>query len=513
MARWVSADALRVQDLGLSDAVKQGIEGYRFGQEQKNIQDQKELGSLMAGIPEAVVSDTSTDSYEDTAQSNMLRARQKYNPVADPSASGAQALEAIPADSYVSNADVQNEQIKTTETKTTTSKDWKAWEDGIRKKAGAMGPEALQAANAHITKTKQDALRENASTAMLAYQNGDTRSAMLALQEAYTSFPDGNRAEIDMVGGEMVAKIYDEETGELLETRPVGIQDIAAIVQLSEDPVAYAEALTAAESAQAAADLEERKVVVDEKNLDLLEQKEENVMDRFKISEKRLSAKDADSMSIAERNAAVAEGRAEVDKLRSGVMNKGTEATIRNIEANIEELDKASGRADDQLVVDKARQALAEKKQSLEGLKNAQDAPNRALQNKKLEAEIKVLEANEKYILGGKGSGSETYIKQMKLKDLVKAITDIQTTIQEAKFLASDDKATETDKQAYQNLLILQQRLYDEEASRSNPLGSGQAGSTDTRTVDPVKVNSVEEARALPKGTKFITPTGRTGTT
>ena len=420
MAKWVSGSDLRIDPVGYSDALKSGIEGYRFGQEIKDRRDQEELGSLMAGIPEAETSEVSVPN----AVSRNLEETAKINTAGAIPTEGGENLQArVEA--------VGGMQRK----KTTTSKDWKSWEEGIRAKAGSMGPEALQKANAHITSTKQASLRDNASAAMTALQTGDTATAKQALEEAYTSFPDGNRAEIDTVDGQLVAKVYNEDTDELVETKPITMQEIADIVRISEDPVAYANAVREAEIATAAATEDTR---------------------RFNVVEGRLTKADSDDMSIAQRTAAVAEGRAAIEKLRSGVQNAESRQRIKQIVANMEEVVSASKRADkkteldaktydegkEQRAADLARtetdidkmkvdMKIEDAQLKLQQIENIQGGAQRELERKKTMAEIAELKAKAQYYgAGGSSTNAETYFK--KKNALYQRLNTARTSMNEA---------------------------------------------------------------------------------
>lgn len=400
MGRW-NTD-VRINPVDWQGAVDSGIKGYEFGQKVKDRKDQEELGTLMSGIPEAVTTDTYTDTPESFRMGEDRRA----------GAMGASphGVGAIPPSAEA----MQAAQTK----KTTTSKDWKSWEDSIRQKAGSMGPEALQKANAHITSTKQGALRDNASQAMLAMQRGDMAGAKSALEEAYSGFPDGNRAEVDVVDGKLVAKVYNEESGALVETKPITMEEIAGIVQITEDPVAYVNAVKAAELAAA---------------------KTTEATRQFNVTEGRLSKADTDDMSIAERTASVAEGRAAVEKLRSGVQNDETRKRIKEITANMEEVLKSSERADKKAKLDSkqydegaeqrkadiemTRQQIAkskvdmeidEKKMALEQLQYMGSGAERNLERQKLGAEIKELEAKAQYYAnGGSTTNAESTFKKL----------------------------------------------------------------------------------------------------
>jgi len=421
MAKWVSADALRVQDLGLTNAVNQGIAGYRFGQEQKGIRDQEELGSMMAAIPEA----EQTTQMVASEQSNML-ADQTADFADEPVIANPHQVTAIPE----SEAAVQQMGKRK---KTTTSKDWKSWEEGIRKKAGAMGPKALADANAHISTTKQGSLRENAATAMAAMRAGDLRTAKDALQEAYTSFPDGNRAEIEEVGGKLVANIYNEDTGQLVESKPIGPQDMADIVRISEDPVAYADAVRQAE-------------------LDAVAVAEDRT--RFDITEGRLSTQVSNDMTLGERRLKMQEGQAAIDAVRSGVQNEESRQKMAQIVSNMEELVKASKRADDMTEADinkaessiektKADMEIDAAKLKLEQIAYIGDGASRNLKRQKIDAEIKELEAKAAYYAGGgtKAAGKTYFAKRNDLLQRMNTAAKSMEAADEA--MASENKRAE----------------------------------------------------------------------
>jgi len=419
MARWVNGNALRIDPVGYNDALQSAIGGYEFGQQVRDRRAQEELGSAMAAIPEAVT----VDEYHPTAASNKLESEAKINTAgAIPTMGGENLRERAEA--------VGGMQRKTT----TTSKDWKSWQDEIRKKAGAMGPEQLARANEHITTTMRGAMRDSAANAMAALQAGDLRTAKSALEEAYTGFPDGNRAEIDMEGDQLTAKVYDEESGKLIETRPITLQEVADVVRISEDPVAYADAIRQAELTAEAA-REDR--------------------ERFDITESRLSTKDSNDMTLGERRLKMQEGQAAIDAVRSGVQNKESEAKIKQIIGNMEELVKASKRADDMTEADinkiessiekaKADMEIDAAKLKLEQLEYIGSGAERNLKRQKIDAEIKELEAKATYYAnGGTKAAGKTYFA--KRNDLLQRMNTAANSME----AADEAMATEQKRAAY----------------------------------------------------------------
>lgn len=401
---------------------------YKLGTSIQDRSRSEELGEAMAAIPESVT----TESTVPTEQSKML-AEQSADFSDEPKAAiPGQGDPAMQGQGQGTGIPLQEQKIQemTQRKKSVTTKDWSAWEQKVREAAGKMGPEAVQAAEAHIMKTQHDSFKKSAGQAMAAMQQGDLRTAKESLEEAYSNMPDGNRAEITVQGDQVVATTYDEETGEMVgQPMPLTMEDIGNTLTQLMDPAGWAQTMTATK-AKAAEDAEKIR--------------------QFEITEGRLSSADADDLSVAERTAGVADRKLRLEELKNNQDIPYRASQIAKIEAEIVELGKASVRAETKLGLEAdkitnqvnqfettaaqsatkisnqasqaERSALLEESKQFD--KQAQDAVTNALNDAKLmleenkhsanvpkiEAQIKELEAKANYYNnGGTAAKSKTY--------------------------------------------------------------------------------------------------------
>ena len=451
MARWGNASDFRATGIDWQGIVDSGIKGYELGEKVRDKRNIQALGSAMAEGPQ----DKGIDTFEDTAQSNMLAARQKYNTPEgqrDP-------LKAIP---NVSDSDVQGARKKTT----TTTKDWESWEADIRKRAGAISPERLQAANDHITKTQQAGFTKSATKAAQMVSMGNLRGAEAALEEAYSNMPDGNNIDVIVRDGQLFVQIVDEETGKSEgEPQALKADDITGFIQQMQDPVAWGKAVKEgrAATAKAAQDLE-----------------------NFKQTEGRLTNKDINSMTIAERGQKLEERRIELSELKEKGATQARDAQIKKIEADMEELTKASARAEVQsgLAVDASTRA--NEKAIEEQYRYDTGSAQRDADTQKTYAEIQKLLADANYTSSGKGAGKGYTLETMPHKDLVMAIGKTETQLGETTYgMEADEIQAVHDKARDPNAKLTEEerrivemggmidRLYAEEEARSRSGGAG----------------------------------------
>ncbi|RLC18923.1 MAG: hypothetical protein DRI24_01775 [Deltaproteobacteria bacterium] len=470
MARYVNASDLRIDPVDYQGAIEAGIKGYQTGQGIRDDIQQRKLGQAIATGPE----DVTTDTYSGGTDQEKMLAEQGMD-----FTEGSGAIPEQEAGLY-----------KDTKRKRTTAKDWKSWEDEVMKIAGSRGgPKQAEQARQHITNTQMGAFQKAAGRATNALEMGDLRTAKDHLEDAYSNIPDGNSVEVDITGGKLMATVTNEETGDTVGQKEITAEDIGNYITQLSDPKAWSAMVQSSRESDRKAGLDERKVAVDEGNLGRLVAADEEAASQFDIKETRLSSADADKMSIADRTAAVAEGRAAIEAIRSGVQNETSNAQIKQIIASMEEVVKASKRADDKAALNtkiydegaeqrkvdlektettietmKAEQKLAEVKQALELVELDKAGPQRDADLKKTLAQVKELEAKAKYYSnGGTSKGAKTFFSKM--NDLFQR----QNTASTSKMKAAEEIAK------YQrrggDIPAAIQKAYDEEVKKYDAIG------------------------------------------
>lgn len=327
-------------------------------------EQQRELGEAMAGIPEAQETERVTG---DTEQSAML---------AEQTADFADTPGGIPTEAAAQMSAGQTRM-------TTTTRDWKSWEDSVMEKASKMGPEAVQAAQQYIQQTQQQSFEKDAMEAM-RQMSINPAAAARALERAYSNMPDGNSAEVT-VGpeGNLMLQLRDEETGEPLGApEPIDQQDIAEFIEMTQDPVAWSEAVTAGRVASEEATEKKRQWEAEQKVRE--------------AAEARLS------------KTAEGQQKLEEEKRKDKVAQ-----------------DKVTNELNDQ------KQRLAELKQQLEGRKYLGEGSKRAAELRKLEGEIKLNEAKAAYYnAGGSQKNEASFFK--KKNDLLQRLNTASSAFADA---------------------------------------------------------------------------------
>lgn len=417
MARWVNAADLRTGNYGINDALQSGIAAYGFGEDVKQGIQERELGETMAAIPEAV-------TQKDTEQSAML-AEQTDD-----------FGEGIPTSEKMALRSAGRRRIPAT-------RDWKTWEDSILKQAGAMGPEALQSAQAHITKTQQDGFTKAATRAMQLMET-NPQGAARALEEAYSNMPDSNSADVTLApDGTVMFQSIDEDTGEP-EGEPVSVtaEGIADIIQQMKDPVAWGAAVKEGRIASETAAEKKR---------------------QFDATEKRLGEKSAADIKRDEFNNKLNQKKFDLDNLRYKEASPAREAAIKKLEADIAKIYRDADRSDVKLTLeDEDRNRNLRLKEAEQELK----AANNPLEQEKLRAEIAKLKADASYIKGGKGRIDLTKLHAMPHKDLVEQIGKTEEILREAEYEVNVEEPSEDAQRRYQQVSTLLRRLYSEESKR-----------------------------------------------
>jgi hypothetical protein len=120
---------------------------------------------------------------------------------------------------------------------------WKDFEAGILKKAGAIGdPDTVVKTREYLTNLKASGMRQNLMGAKMAMLNGDDKAANHYVQRAWGYMADGNIPQLMPVGkGQYVATSVDENTGKP-SAPPVGLDSTAIdqMIMLTENPAEFA---------------------------------------------------------------------------------------------------------------------------------------------------------------------------------------------------------------------------------------------------------------------------------
>ncbi len=328
-------------------------------------ENNRNLGEAMAAIPESVDSSRVTGNTE---QSLAL---------AEQTADFADTPGGIP------DSEIATQQSAGQTRMSISTTDWKSWEDQIMATAGKMGPEAVKNAQAHIIQTQQAAFEKSASAAMKLLRT-NPQAAARQLEEAYSNMPDGNSAQITVgADGKLLVQVIDEETGQP-EGEPtlVGPEEIADFIEMTRDPVAWNDAISAGRLATLEAAEEKRRF--DEETAIKVD------------AEKRLGeglTEDIRSNKAAEGNAA----------------NKVTETGRHNIVTEgLKGVELANAKAQNK--VNNTLDALEFK---LKQHENVQAGAQRELDRDKTVAEIRLNEAKSRYYAnGGTAAGEATYFKK-----------------------------------------------------------------------------------------------------